>query len=393
MAVITIMTITMKNMMINEQKGLNRLNVTVFPPKGAGLESLITETKSCWERLSQEKRPIFIYGMGDGAVKIMSAFRQYGIPIAGIFASDEFVRGHSFAGFKVHKLSEIEEMIDDFVIVLAFAAGYPELIQYIRQLSHRHTLYAPDVPVIGSGLFTYRYFLEHLQEFNAVYRMLADAESRRVYVNIIQYKISGNIRYLETISSEPEQIFRTILRPSRNEIFVDLGAYNGDTIRELLSYTNQKYYSIHAVEPDKKNFKKLTNYIEENHLKQIKAHQCACWCKDTELPFSSKSGRQSALAPDGETIQAISVDGLMNGKPLTMLKMDVEGFEREALWGAAKSIQQYAPKLSVSIYHRNQDIFELPLLVRKLNPDYQFYIRQREYIPAWDLNLYAVPEP
>lgn len=367
------------------------MHPTAFPPKGAGLESLITETTSCWERLSQEKRPIFIYGMGDGAVKIMSAFRQYHIPVSGIFASDEFVRGHYFAGFKVHKLSEIEEQIDDFVIVLAFAAGYLELIQYIRQLSHRHTLYAPDVPVIGSGLFTYQYFLEHLQEFNAVYRMLADDESRRVYMNIIQYKISGNIRYLETISAEPDHIFRTILRPSRNEIFVDLGAYTGDTIRELLHYTNQKYYLIHAVEPDKRSFKKLTAYIEDNHLKHIKPHQCVSWCKDTELPFNAKAGRQSALSPEGDMIQAVSVDSLMNGQPLTMLKMDVEGFEREALWGAARSIQQYAPKLSVSIYHRNQDIFELPLLVKKLNPKYQFYIRQRLYIPAWDLNLYAVP--
>lgn len=368
------------------------MNVTAFPPKGAGLESLVTETKSCWERLRQEKRPIFIYGMGDGAVKIMSVFQKYGIPVSGIFASDEFVRGHSFAGFKVHKLSEIEENVDNFVIVLAFGAGYPELVQYIRKLSHKHTLYAPDVPVIGNGLFTYDYFLEHLQEFNQVYRMLADDESRRVYLNVLQYKISGNIRYLETISSQPEQIFRTVLRPSRNETFVDLGAYTGDTVRELLNYTNQKYYMIHAVEPDKRNFKKLERYIEENNLKHIKTHHCVAWCKDTELPFSSKSGRQSAISPDGERIQAVSVDGLMKGQPLTMLKLDVEGFEREALWGACQSIYQYSPKLSVSIYHRNQDIFELPLLIKKLNPKYKFYIRHRLYIPAWDLNLYAVPE-
>lgn len=368
------------------------MNTTAYPPKGAGLESLITEKVSCWERLKAEKRPIFIYGMGDGAVKIMAVFRQYGITVAGIFASDEFVRGHSFAGFKVHKLSEIEEAVEDFVIVLAFAAGYPALVKYIRQLSHKHMLYAPDVPVIGGGLFTYEYFLEHLQEFNAVYRMLADGESRRVYLNTIQYKISGNIRYLETISEQPEKTFRTILKPTRNETFIDLGAYNGDTIRELLSYTNQKYYLIHAVEPDKKNFKKLTRYIEDNNMKQIHAHQCVSWCKDTELPFNSKAGRQSALSPEGETIQAVSVDGLMKGQPLTLLKMDVEGFEREALWGAAQTIRQYTPKLSVSIYHRNQDIFELPLLVKKLNPKYKFYIRHRLYIPAWDLNLYAVPK-
>ena len=173
------------------------MNITSFPLKSAGLESLITETKTCWEVLQKEKRPIFIYGMGDGAEKIMTVFRQYHIAVAGIFASDEFVRGHSFAGHQVHKLSEIEEAIDDFVIILAFGTNYPDMIQRIKDIAKKHMLYAPDVPVIGNGLFTYQYFLEHLPEFNAVYRMLADDESRRVYINIIQYKISRKINYLE----------------------------------------------------------------------------------------------------------------------------------------------------------------------------------------------------
>jgi len=366
--------------------------VTAYPPKGAGLESLITETKSCWERLAEEKRPIFIYGMGDGADKIMSVFRKYGITVAGIFASDEFVRGHEFAGYQVHKLSEIEELVEDFVIVLAFAAGYPELFEYLCQLSRKHTLYAPDVPVIGGGLFTYQYFLEHLQEFNAVYRMLADDESRRVYFNIIQYKISGNIKYLENTWSDADTIFRTVLRPSRNESYVDLGAYNGDTVRELLRYTRMKYYVIHAVEPDKRNFRKLGTYIEEHHLRHIQTYQCVAWCKDTMLPFGGKSGRQSALTAGGEQISARCVDSLLKDTPVSFLKMDVEGFEREALWGAAKSIFHHHPKLSVSIYHRNQDLFELPLLVKKLHPGYRLYIRHRLYIPAWDTVLLAVPE-
>jgi FkbM family methyltransferase len=283
-------------------------------------------------------------------------------------------------------------MVEDFVIVLAFAAGYPELVDYIRTLSRKHTLYAPDVPVIGSGLFTYEYCMEHLQELNTVFRSLADDESRRVYLNIIQFKISGCLHYLDAVTTESGAVYRQILRPTRNESFVDLGAYNGDTIRELLEYTNQKYYTIHAVEPDKKNFKKLVRYVETQEMKNVSLFQCAAWCKDGELPFSSKSGRQSVLSPAGDSITARSVDSLLGGQPVTLLKMDVEGFEREALWGASKTIHHYAPKLAVAMYHRNEDIFELPLLVKKLNPDYQLYVRHKLYIPAWETNLYAVAE-
>ena len=71
--------------------------------------------------------------------------------------------------------------------------------------------------------------------------------------------------------------------------------------------------------------------------------------------------------------------------------MDVEGCEREALWGASQTIAHFSPKLMVSLYHRNEDIFALPLLIRRLNPNYDLYIRHQLYIPAWETNLYAVP--
>ena len=96
--------------------------------------SFITEKQSSWDRLKAEERPIFIYGMGDGALKIMSVFRDKHITVAGIFASDDFVRGHSFEGYRVHKLSEIEEAVDDFVVVLAFAAGYQEIVDKVQEI-------------------------------------------------------------------------------------------------------------------------------------------------------------------------------------------------------------------------------------------------------------------
>ena len=72
------------------------------------------------------------------------------------------------------------------------------------------------------------------------------------------------------------------------------------------------------------------------------------------------------------------------------VKYDVEGSEREALMGSKELIKAHAPKLLVSVYHRSEDLFALPTLVKKLNPDYKLYLRKLRYIPAWDLNLYAL---
>lgn len=348
----------------------------------------ITEKQSCWERLKIEKRPIFIYGMGDGALKIMSVFRSKNIALSGIFASDDFVRGHSFEGYHVHKLSEIEESIDDFVVVLAFAAGYQEIVDKIYNIASQHTLYVPDVPVTGSGLFDYNYCLENAEKFQMVYDSLADDYSRKVYANIINFKISGKIEYLSAVTTQKSEIYKKIIKPSLNEVYVDLGAYNGDTIRELMEFTHGKYASVYALEPDKKNFKKLAKFVDG--MKHIYAYNSAAWCKDTELPFASKAGRQSSISADASTmINARSVDSILNGKAATLIKMDVEGFEREAIWGASNTISKFSPKLMISLYHRNEDIFELPLLIHKLNPNYKIYIRHQLYIPAWETNLYA----
>lgn len=350
--------------------------------------SFITEKTTSWDMLKAEKRPIFIYGMGDGALKIMSVFKQKGIVLSGIFASDDFVRGHSFEGYRVHKLSEVEEMVDDFVVVLAFAAGYQELVDRITDIASRHTLYVPDVPVVGIGLFTYDYCIANEAKIQQVYDMLADDYSRKVYANIINFKISGKIEYLSSVTTPKAEIYKKIIKPSMNETYVDLGAYNGDTIRELLEFTHGRYHALYALEPDRKNYKKLNKFVDG--MLNVYAYNAAAWCVDRELPFAAKAGRQSAIAANAETmIDCRSVDSVLDGHSASIIKMDVEGFEREAIWGAAQTIGHYAPKMMVALYHRNEDIFELPLLIKSLNPDYKIYIRHQLYIPAWETNLYA----
>ena len=84
-----------------------------------------------------------------------------------------------------------------------------------------------------------------------------------------------------------------------------------------------------------------------------------------------------------------AVDSVLAGAPCTMLKLDVEGAEREALRGAAQTIARWQPRLNVACYHRNEDLFGLPLLVHTLTPAYRLYLRHHPYVPAWDVNLYA----
>ena len=90
-------------------------------------------------------------------------------------------------------------------------------------------------------------------------------------------------------------------------------------------------------------------------------------------------------------VDAVAIDSLTEGR-VDYIKYDVEGAEKEALLGSAETIKSQNPALLVSAYHRSEDIFELPLLIRSLEPSYSLYLRRYPYIPAWDLNIIARTE-
>ena len=85
-----------------------------------------------------------------------------------------------------------------------------------------------------------------------------------------------------------------------------------------------------------------------------------------------------------------SVDSLLNGEPVSYIKMDVEGQEQNAILGAAETIRRCKPKMLISCYHRSEDLFTLPMEVFKLRDDYRIYMRHYPYFPAWDLAYYFV---
>lgn len=344
---------------------------------------------SLWEQLQSATLPIVVYGMGDGAQKIIEVCNSYHIPVREVFASDEYVRGHSFLGYRVRRLAELEQQYDDFIILLAFAAHTEQLIGQIEALAERHPLYAPDVPLFGGGLFTPAYLKEYQNEFAKAYDLMSDQRSKEVYADIINFKLSGKIRYLSSCTSESAKDMAELLQLNNQETYYDLGAYDGDTILELIDVCGG-YRSVTAFEPDPKNFKKLQVTIQKHQLQHISCHNIGSYSHQSTLHFDVSGGRNSALKSDGKVqVPVDAVDNIAAGQPVSYIKMDVEGAEYETLLGAQSTIRNFTPQLSIAAYHRNDDLFRLPLYLHSLNPTYKLHLRHHRYIPAWETILYA----
>lgn len=338
-----------------------------------------------WDVLSTDAKPVVLYGMGDGAEKIMKVLARYGIAVSDIFASDEYIRGHSFKGFHVQTYSQICEKYKDFNVVMAFAVHDRPMLERIQSIAREHAVFAPDVPVAGDGLFTRAFVQQNEEKFDRVYNMLADETSRRVYLDILRFKISGKVQYLYDSFSDKAEVYKDILKLSKKERIVDLGAYDGDTIREFLACTDGHYEQLLALEPDAKNFKKLEKNTAS--LEPITCLNLGAWKEKTTLLFNRKAGRNSKLGEGGVPIEVDTVDHLCDFAP-TMIKMDIEGAELCAIEGAAQTIQKHHPKLYICAYHRNEDLFSIPLKVTELYDGYRVFFRHVPYIPAWESNFY-----
>lgn len=343
--------------------------------------------KTVWEKAKETDKPVLLYGTGNGADKVLDELYRLGITVSGVFASDGFVRSRTFRSFPVMSYGEAEKKFGDFLVITAFGSSREEVIRNILNISRSHELYAADVPVVGSEIFNDEYYFAHKEEIDAVENMLADDFSRFVYRNIINFKLSGDINLLSECQTERSEAFENILKFEKDEIFLDLGAYNGDTVKEFVLQAPD-YRRIIAVEPDAKNFKKLCEAISE--MRAVKAINACIADKNGEILFSKRGGRNAS--PDGGGLKTAvrTVDGILAGEKATYIKFDVEGFEKQAIDGARETIKRFKPKMSIACYHRSEDIFAVALQVMKIRPDYKMHIRHFPYIPAWDTQFYFV---
>lgn len=343
-----------------------------------------------WDSITASEFPVVLYGMGDAADRIADRLAKRGVEVADYFASDGFVRGHTFRGKRVLSYDEVCEKYECFTVVLAFGTRLPDVIARIFSYARKHPLYAPDLPVCGGPYFDKHFYNARYPEIKRAYGLFADDACRQIYENVIRYKLSGDIACLKAAESDPMEGWR-LLNPARYRRALDGGAYNGDTIRQLLSHA-PGLLEIVAAEPDPRTYKKLQSYAADITSPAIECHNVALWHEQTALPFAPKGSRGSALSLSAaeKHIAADTIDRLLAGRPVDYIKLDVEGAERNALMGAAGTIAACHPDLLVSLYHRSEDLFRLPLYIAQNHPGYRLYLRRFPYIPAWDLNLYAV---
>ncbi len=349
-----------------------------------------------WEVLAAERRDILLYGMGNGADKILLAAKEKGVTVKGVFASDGFVRGQVFHDMPVRSFSSVCEAYPagECVVLLAFGTARPEVLALVENVARRYPLYVPDVPVCEGALFDADFMKKHREELAAARAIFADESSKRLFDAILAYKLTGRYDYLLAATSAPDTD-RHILSLNTVRRMADFGAYNGDTAREMLALSPH-LETIVAVEPDRRNFKKLSEWAMTVTNCRIIPHRAAVCDQNGEAAFDASGNRNAGLCT-GRTDPATAVviatpDSLLAGEPVDYIKYDVEGAEYAALIGTKETILRDSPRMKIACYHKSEDLFSLPLLLQQIAPHHRLYLTRALSLPAWDIDILAISE-
>ena len=235
-----------------------------------------------------------------------------------------------------------------------------------------------------------KYFDKHQKEVASIAALLADDYSREVYFSAINYRKTHNPEDAPKYSKHDQYFVKDIVTLSDNEVFIDCGAYDGDTMREFMKVSDGKYQRIVCFEPVEEYHKRLQKRGEGKSVTAI----CAGVYKETTtLNFNAEGGKGSAITNTAEhtvSVPVRAIDDVSECRDATFIKMDVEGAELDALYGSKETILRNHPKLAVCIYHYHRDFVEIPKWIHALVPEYKLYVRHHSY-SVNETVLYAIP--
>ena len=324
------------------------------------------------------KNGILLYGAGWGGARAFEYFNQQGIKVLAFLDDTPQKKGTRYCGLDVMPFETARHGSCPIVLTLT-AWPIPA-----AKLSGQNVQYE---------VFEHHVYRNNLKSLMTVAgELLSDDRSRSVYFRVLQARIFADYSFISS-AYEGNQYWAipefSFLYPDCKGVMVDAGAYVGDTVEEFIWRVRDVFDRIHAFEPHPRLLSALKN--RANRLQKewglrdgsICCNQAGLGDEESELPFfdigiGNMAG--SFAPPTGQrhevdTIQTRKLDCYLAGAPVTFLKADVEGFEMPLLRGGSHSVRQHRPRIAMSLYHRMADMFELPLFLKSLVPEYKMAVR------------------
>lgn len=343
-------------------------------------------TQRTWEEFEEaiKRKKLIIFGAGSALDDI---FSKYDDDIEYIVDNDEKKWQCTYQGVNIYSPAKLKEENVEEIIVLISSVFVKSISEQLKEYGCNN--------IFSKRLMNYyerRPKKCDLEKIEKVKQILSDEESVDTFNKILEKRNNNEMDYSDLYHKDKVQYFdNKIINVQDDEVLVEAGAFDGVTIQNFLNWCGNRYKRIYAYEPLKENFEILKKKVIDMKIpkEKIVLKNIALWNCEEELYFKNgKAG--SKIDNAGEIIvqaEALKVD---EADKITFVKMDIEGAELKALEGMREIIKKDKPKLAICIYHKYDDLWQIPLYIHELEKDYNLYIRHYHRI-CEETVLYAIP--
>lgn len=341
-------------------------------------------------------KKLYLFGAGIGGSRAGQILLENGICEFEFVDNNKQKQGSMFCNKKVISPEMLAEKYGEekktYVIITA-GEGSIMMRQLLELGINKEDISIFDTSQIFDCHDNLKFIEKNKEELLKVFSLLSDEYSKKVFWGLLNYRLTLNFNELKDIyEPDNEQYFdKKIIKFQGNEVFVDAGTYDGLTVKEYLNKCHEKYGKIICFEVDKNNI----SVVKENFIKwkidYVQIYELGLWSKNTILKFDAIGSGSGRISEEGTvSVKVNTLDEILKNQKVDFIKMDIEGAEVEALKGAKKIIREQRPKLAISVYHKPEDIFLIPLLIHNMCSEYKLYLRHYRQFSAQETICYAI---
>lgn len=360
------------------------------------VKAIREELVQALSRKFDDSKGIAVYGAGDTAERWFAPFLEGDVAPTCFIDDTPGKRGTFLYGKPIVSFEEAHSKCKSFLILLASIV--PGTREIMVDSLRKHPIEGVEVCTNWEEYV----FCKHAKDVLSVFDMLTDGVSKATYANMILTRMGKTVQ--DQSYTYPGQSYFGIpefMKLNFQEVFVDCGAYVGDTLEQFLNVRWGEVKKMFAFEPMERQFRAMQARVERLKREwaltdeQIQLVQAGVGERSykTEMKQYEKgdapiTGEALSGESDHGDIPVISIDDYFAEQPVTFLKADIEGYEWKMLHGAEATIKRDRPKLAICIYHTPFDMYRLALWIKSVCPDYKFAVRQH-YCDIWETVLYA----
>lgn len=344
----------------------------------------------CLLEIKKSNKDLYIYGANRAAAVRIKLLKEYGIFPKGCVVDTKYYNvGITCEGLRVYDIEQVDFDKSELFIGFEDIRRAREVVEEYKK--KRIHVYHVEDPLRFKDM-SFDFFLKNIDRYQNAYELLEDELSREIFVAAINGRISGDSRELSNYKENTDYDYAfDLLQLNDDEILVDCGAYDGDTILNFCKLTNNKYNKIYAFEADDKNADK----IEEKDIENLVVIRKVVGNKNGTVRFYNDGsmfsnvvdseiwggGTRRDLYDDTDAfveVESCKIDDELKNKRITLVKMDIEGSELVALEGAKQIIEENYPKMAICVYHKPEDMFTLIEFIHKCEKNhsiYKYYLR------------------